>query len=73
MDFEQFKKRIGLKIKYYRNLRDLTQESLSEKISCTENYLSLIENGHKNISLKMVHKIAEALNVSAAKLFDVED
>lgn len=47
MNFEQFKKRIGLKIKYYRKLKDLTQESLSEKISCTENYLSLIENGHK--------------------------
>ena len=73
MDFEQFKKRIGLKIKYYRNLRDLTQESLSEKISCTENYLSLIENGHKNISLKMVHKISKALNINAAKLFDVND
>lgn len=73
MDFEQFKKRIGLKIKYYRNLRDLTQESLSEKISCTENYLSLIENGHKNISLKMVYKISEALNINAAKLFDVND
>lgn len=73
MNFEQFKKRIGLKIKYYRKLKDLTQGSLSEKISCTENYLSLIENGHKNISLKMVYKISNALNISAAKFFDIEE
>ena len=73
MEFNQFKKRIGLKIKYYRNLRDLTQEVLSEKIDCSVNYLSLVENGHKNISLKMIHKICSALNISASKIFDVED
>lgn len=49
------------------------------KCSTTETSLgsgctaSLIENGHKNISLKMVHKISEALNINAAKLFDVND
>ena len=73
MDFEQFRKRIGLKIKYYRNLRDYTQANLGEMVKCDETYISQIENGHKNISLKMVHKIAEALNVNTAKLFDVED
>ena len=70
MNFQQFRKRIGLKIKYYRNLRDYTQAYLGELVKCDE---SQIENGHKNISLKMVHKISEALNVSAAKFFDVED
>lgn len=49
------------------------------KCSTTETSLgsgctaSLIENEHKNISLKMVHKISEALNINAAKLFDVND
>ncbi len=73
MNFQQFRKRIGLKIKYYRNLRDYTQAYLGELVKCDESYISQIENGHKNISLKMVHKISEALNVSAAKFFDVED
>ncbi len=73
MEFNQFKKRIGLKIKYYRNLRDLTQEVLSEKIDCSVNYLSLVENGHKNISLNMIYRISKALDVNASKIFDVED
>ena len=73
MRLDKFKKRIGLKIKYYRNLRELTQEVLSEKINCSVNYLSLIENGRKNISLKMIYRISTALNVSAAKIFDVDE
>lgn len=73
MEFNQFKKRIGLKIKYYRNLRDLTQEVLSEKIDCSVNYLSLVENGHKNISLNMIYRISKALDVNVSKIFDVED
>ena len=73
MNFDDFKKHIGLKIKFYRNLRDLTQEVLSEKIGCSVNYLSLIENGRKNISLKMIYRISTALDISASKIFDVED
>lgn len=73
MDFEQYKKRIGLKIKYYRKLRDMTQAVFAEKLSCTENYISFIENGHKNISLKMIYKISNALQISASKIFDIED
>ena len=44
MDFEQFRKRIGLKIKYYRNLRDYTQAHLGEMVKCDETYISQIEN-----------------------------
>ena len=73
MNFDKFKKHIGLKIKFYRNLRDLTQEVLAEKIDCSVNYLSLIENGRKNISLKMIYRISTALDISASKIFDVED
>ena len=73
MDFNQFRKRIGLKIKYYRGLRDFTQAYVAEMISCDESYVSLIENGHTNISLPMIYKISNALNISASKLFDIED
>ena len=73
MDFEQYKKRVGLKIKYYRKLKDLTQVVFSEKLGCTENYVSLIENGRKNISLKMIYKICGVLEISASKIFDIED
>lgn len=73
MEFNEFKRRIGLKIKYYRKLRNLTQAVLAELVACDENYISLIENGHKNVSLKMVYKISNALNISASKFFDIEE
>ena len=73
MEFEQFKKRVGLKIKYYRNLNDYTQMALANKINCDDNYLSLIENGHKNISIKKIYEISNALNISASKIFDIEE
>ena len=72
MEFEQFKKRVGLKIKYYRSLNDYTQIMLANKIGCDDNYLSLIENGRKNISLKKIYEISTALNISASKIFDIE-
>jgi len=72
MEFEQFKKHVGLKIKYYRSLNDLTQVMLANKIGCDDNYLSLIENGHKNISLRKIYEISNALNISASKIFDIE-
>ena len=73
MDFLQFRKRIGLKIRYYRSLKDMTQAYLAELISCDESYVSLIENGHTNVSLPMIYKISEALEISASKIFDIED
>lgn len=73
MSFDKFKKCIGLKIKSCRLASCLTQEMLAEKIDCSVNYLSLIENGRKNISLKMFYRILTALNISASKIFDVED
>ena len=73
MGFDKFKKCIGLKIKSYRCASGLTQEMLAEKIDCSVNYLSLVENGHKNISLNMIYRISKALDVNASKIFDVED
>ena len=72
MEFEQFKKRVGLKIKYYRNLHDYTQIQLANVIGCDDNYLSLIENGRKNISLRKIYDISNALEISASKIFDIE-
>lgn len=73
MDFMQFRKRIGLKIKYYRSLKDMTQAYLAELVSCDESYMSLIENGRTNISLPMIYKITSALGVTASKIFEIED
>lgn len=55
-------------IKYYRNLRNLTQEKLSEISGISKDYLSEIERGKKLPSIKRLVIIADALNIAAYKL-----
>lgn len=48
-------------IKYFRSLKNLTQEKLSEISGISKDYLSEIERGKKTPSIKRLIKIAEAL------------
>lgn len=70
---EQYRK-IGLKISYYRKLRGLTQEQLSEEIDKDTSYLGSVEapNIDRAISLDMLFDIAAALDVEPYK-FLVDD
>lgn len=73
MTFEEYLKRTGLRIKYYRMLRNLTQSVIAENLGVEESYVSQIENGKRNITMKTLYNIASALNVEPVKLFDFED
>jgi transcriptional regulator with XRE-family HTH domain len=56
---------MGEKIKYVRELRNMTLATLSEQCGLSSPYLSDIENGKKNPSTKSLEKIAKALNADA--------
>lgn len=56
------------KIKYYRKINNLTQEDLSEKSGISSDYISEIERGKKNPSIKRLYIIADVLNIEAYKL-----
>ena len=56
-------------LKYYRKERNYSQEELAEKSGLHRTYISLIERNKRNISIKTIEKIAEALEVDAYKLF----
>lgn len=73
MIYEEFLKRVGLKIKYYRMLKNITQNILAESLSVEESYMSDIENGKRNITMKTLYNIASALNIDCVKLFDFND
>jgi transcriptional regulator with XRE-family HTH domain len=59
---------IGHLIAKLRKQAGLTQEDLAGKAEIDRSYLSEIESGKKNISIKMLKKIAKALDVKASKL-----
>ncbi len=73
---EEYKGRyrtLGLNITYYRKMRGLTQEQLAEKAGIERSRVSKTEIAWIGISLDMVYKIADALEVEPYKLFIERD
>lgn len=71
--FEKYR-RIGLKISYYRRLKNITQEQLAEKIDKSTAFIGAIEapNMARALSLDTLFDISEALDVSPYK-FLIDD
>lgn len=70
--YEQDYIKFGLKVQYYRKLRGLTQEAFADKVGISWSYLAKIESPTKafGVSMEKLFAIAEALEVSVAKLFE---
>ena len=62
-------KTFGEDIKYYRNLANLTQQELSEKIGRTEESISNIERGISIAKIDILVDLAKALGVEINDLF----
>lgn len=56
-------------VKFYRLQRGWSQEKLAEKIGCSRNNISDIENAKYPATLPKVEDIAKALNIDIYKLF----
>lgn len=70
MNYEIFCKNFGNNLKYYRRIKNLTQEELAEQLDIADyHYISKIENGKCNITFKTIYKISNALNIEIHKLF----
>lgn len=67
-------KTIGRNIQLYRDIRELTQKDLAERVGATTGTLSHIERGTRKPSLELLYKLADALNVSVINLvMDMEE
>lgn len=62
-------KNLGMNIAYYRKLRGISQEKLSELANISRTHMSRIETADCAVSLDVVFALAEALNVDIYKLF----
>jgi transcriptional regulator with XRE-family HTH domain len=61
--------RVGPKMRHTRLLKGLTLKQLADAAGCSVSLLSKIENGRANPSLKMIHRVAAALGMPVAGLF----
>ena len=63
-------KQLGKRIKYLRSLVKWSQEDLALEAGVNKNYLSDLERGERNPTVKVLEKIAKALDVDLSTLFE---
>ncbi len=66
-------KKVGLKIRDIRKEKGISQLELANKIGVSQAYITYLENGQRNIDLKMLEKIAKALDVSIEELMNIKN
>lgn len=54
---------LGRNVRHYRKLRGLTQEQLALEVEMERSYVSDLERGVRNPSVKALGRLAEALSV----------
>src|SRR2546427_11119284 len=68
-DMNQKEPKIGYVIKVLRTASGLRQKDLAQRAGVKANYLSLVEAGKRDPSLKVLRAIARELNVPISLLF----
>jgi putative transcriptional regulator len=62
--------RIGRRVRVLRTERGWTQDMLAGHAELTREHLSELENGHKEMGVRSLERIAVALGVSLGKFFE---
>lgn len=63
------KKKFGKNLKRLRLEKEISQESLALSADLDRTYIPSIEKGERNVSITVVEKLANALNVQISELF----
>ena len=75
MDAAQIEKYklLGLNVAYYRRRRGLTQEQLAEMVDVERTHIGNLELARNGVSLDVVFRVADALEIPVHKLFEFRD
>lgn len=61
-------KQLGMRIRYLRTKKKMSIEELALEAGVNKNYLSDLERGTRNPTLKIMEKIAKALEIDLSTL-----
>ncbi len=61
---------VGRNVKHYREAKGLSQEQLAFEADLHRTYVSGVERGIRNPTVRIVSRLADALGVAAAKLLE---
>ena len=70
MDFNE---QVGNRIATLRNQKNLSQQKFANEADIERSYLTHVEKGRKNISMKTLKKITAALEISLKDFFDAKE
>ena len=65
----EIQKKFGKRVKELRLEKKLSQEALAIDADVERSYLSHLESGERNVSIKNMEKILKALDVSFSEFF----
>ena len=68
--YEVMYHKISSEIKRLRKEAKLSQEELAEKLNCSREFVSCVENNRERVSLKMIFILSEVFNVSPKVFFN---
>jgi transcriptional regulator with XRE-family HTH domain len=68
MNYKDVLKKFGKNVKLERIKKDYSQEDLAAILDVNRNYISKIECGNQNMSLKKITELANALNTNIENL-----
>ena len=71
MDVLNVEKQLGMRIRYLRMQKKWSQEDLALEAGVNKNYLSDLERGERNPTVKILEKIAKAFGISLEELFSL--
>jgi transcriptional regulator with XRE-family HTH domain len=60
--------RFGRRVRKLRSQQELSQEAFAERCGLDRTYVGGIERGERNLALRNINAIAEALGISLAEL-----
>lgn len=61
---------LGMRIRYYRKEKHITQEKLAEICNLHPTYIGQLERGEKNATIESVYRIAKGLDISISELLE---
>ena len=70
MMYENINLKIGDRIKALRKIKNISQETLANMADIERGYMTGVETGKRNVSVKVLSKIIRALDTSFSDFFN---
>ena len=72
-EYKGLYEKFGLNVVYYRKRKKLTQLQLAEQVNIDRSHISTIELGNVGVSMDVIFRLCEVLEITPKELFDFRD